>query len=59
MEPQDFASILNLLEKMSSEELAELEDQVRSTQSRRKGMDALENFYGCVQEVLPNKLRRS
>ena len=50
MERQEFASILNLLEKMSSEELAELEDQARSVRSSRKGMDALENFDQSMRD---------
>ena len=51
MERQKFASILDLLEKMSSEELAELEDQVRSLRSSRKGMDALENFDQSMRDI--------
>lgn len=43
MQRQEFASTLNLLDQLSSEELAELEGQVRSLRSSRKGMDALEN----------------
>jgi transposase-like protein len=51
MERQEFASYLNLLEKMSSEELAELEDQVRSLRSGRKGRDALEHFDQSMRDA--------
>ena len=51
MKRQEFASFLNLLEKMSSKELAELEDQVRSLRSSRKGMDALENFDQSMRDI--------
>ena len=51
MERQKFASILNLLDQLSSEELAEQEEQVRSLRSSRKGMDALENFDQSMRDI--------
>ena len=51
MERQEFASILNLLDYLYSEELAEREEQVRSLRSSRKGMDALENFDQSMRDI--------